>query len=133
MERLILDTTVLVTTERRGGGSRVDAIAADDDVAIAAITLAELRVGVLLASGGRRAARASYADAIARTLAIEDYTSAVALVHADLLADARRTGRARTAHDLIIASTAIAADRTLLTSDARGFADLPGLALRVVS
>ena len=48
MERLILDTTVLVSVERTA--SSLDAVIDDeDDVAIAAITAAELLVGVELA------------------------------------------------------------------------------------
>jgi tRNA(fMet)-specific endonuclease VapC len=127
--RLILDTTLLVSSERRGSGL---AIADDDDVAIAALTLAELRVGVLLASGKRRTARAAYVDRIEQTLHVEDYTADVAKAHADLLAATRRSGRPRGAHDLIIAATAISSRRTLITSDARGFVDLPGLILKTI-
>jgi tRNA(fMet)-specific endonuclease VapC len=50
----------------------------------------------------------------------------VARHHAALLAHARRTGRPRGAHDLIIAASARATGRTLLTMDAEaGFDDLP--------
>ncbi len=56
MARLILDTTVLVTAER--DRSRLDGLVADkDDVAIAAITAAELLVGVHLADDARLAHR----------------------------------------------------------------------------
>ena len=132
MERLILDTTVLVSAERSTTGV-IDVVGDDDDVAIAAITLAELLVGVRLASGKRRTARAAYVDAVAGTLNIEDYTASVAAAHADLLAHVWRQGRPRGAHDLIIAATATATDRTLVTADARGFDDLPGLSMRSVS
>jgi tRNA(fMet)-specific endonuclease VapC len=56
MSLLLLDTTVLVDVER-GGLDLDDAI--DDDVAIAAVTVAELLVGVVLASGKCRKARAA--------------------------------------------------------------------------
>jgi tRNA(fMet)-specific endonuclease VapC len=64
------------------------------------------------------------------TIPVEDYDLAIARVHAHLLADAHRSGRSRGAHDLQIATTAIARDRTLVTFDRRGFDDIEGLALR---
>lgn len=115
------------------GRRRVDAaIADDDDVAIAAITAAELLVGVELADGRNRKRRRALVDDVLEKLTIEDYTLSTARAHAHLLAFARSSGKPRGAHDLIIAGTAVASDRILITSDARGFADLPGLATRVV-
>ncbi len=61
MTRLLFDTTFLIDAER--GGDDLDAVLDDaDDVAIAAVTIAELRVGALLASRGRKAARAAYVN-----------------------------------------------------------------------
>jgi tRNA(fMet)-specific endonuclease VapC len=40
----------------------------------------------------------------------------------------RRAGRPRGAHDLIIAATAAAAGRTVVTADRRAFDGLPGVA-----
>jgi len=54
--RLILDTGVQVASERTKT-SWTDVLEADDDVALAAVSVAELRTGVELASAGRRAAR----------------------------------------------------------------------------
>jgi tRNA(fMet)-specific endonuclease VapC len=102
-------------------------------VAIAALTLAELRVAVLLASGKRRASRSEYLSLVEQTFAIEEYTATVARSHADLLVAARRTGKPRGAHDLIIAATAIATRRKLITSDRRGFEELPGLSISDLS
>jgi tRNA(fMet)-specific endonuclease VapC len=47
-----------------------------------------------------------------------------------LLAHVGRTGRARGAHDLIIAATAAARDRFVVSTDSAGFADLPGVSVR---
>lgn len=60
--RLILDTTVLVDAER-GGGSLGEVIDDGDDVAVAAITVAELKVGVQMAKGRRREKRARFVAA----------------------------------------------------------------------
>ena len=65
---------------------------------------------------------------------VEDYTPGIAVHHAELLAHVRRGGSPRGAHDLIIAATARATRRTLVTTDARArFGDLPDVASRVVS
>jgi tRNA(fMet)-specific endonuclease VapC len=131
VERLILDTTVLVATERDRATLDVS-FADDDDVAIAAVTAAELLVGVALASGRRRARRATFVDEVLSTVTIEDYTLATARAHADLLAAVRTSGRPRGAHDLLIAATAVATARTIVTSDARGFEELPAVRMRLV-
>lgn len=130
MARLILDTTVLVAAER-ATAALDDVIDDSDDVAIAAITAAELLVGVELAARDQRSARERFVAAILDAVPIEDYDLEVARAHAALLAAVRRAGRPRGAHDLIIAATASARDRAVVTSDAAGFADLPGVSVRV--
>jgi tRNA(fMet)-specific endonuclease VapC len=126
---LLLDTTFLIDAER-SRDSLDELIADDDDVAVAAITLAELRVGVLLADTRRRAARAAYVEDLAADLPILGYDETTANVHAELLVAVRRQGRPRGAHDLIIAATARATSRTVVTADAAAFADLPGVDVR---
>ncbi|HVT22126.1 MAG TPA: PIN domain-containing protein [Mycobacteriales bacterium] len=129
MARLILDTTVLIDAERPG--QRLDRlIHDDDDVAIAAITAAELLVGVELATGRRRPARAAFVQSVLDTIPIEDYDARVGRTHAGLLAHVRRSGSPRVAHDLIIAATAAAHDRLVVSADHTAFVDLPGVGLR---
>ena len=91
---------------------------------------AELLVGVELADDTRRAARASFVRSVLDTVPVEDYDVQVARVHAILLAHTRRTGRPRGAHDLIIAATAAARDRLVVSTDTAAFADLPGVPVR---
>jgi tRNA(fMet)-specific endonuclease VapC len=131
VERLILDTTVLVAAER-DRSSLVDAIGDEDDVAVAAITAAELLVGVELASARRRTRRRAFVQAVLAQIRVEPYDLDTAHVHAGLLAHTRRRGRPRGAHDLLIAATAVTTGRTLITADAAGFADLPGLSVRAL-
>jgi tRNA(fMet)-specific endonuclease VapC len=127
--RLILDTAVLIGVERKGNElNRV--IGDDDDVAIAAITAAELLVGIELADAAHRAGRAAFVRSVLDTIPIEDYDLQVARAHALLLAHAQRSGRARGAHDLIIAATALSRERMVVTQDTSGFLDLPGVATR---
>ncbi len=133
MGRVSVDTGVLVLASR--GGVDVSAVIGDDDVTVAAIVLAEYQLGILLTQDSPR--QQLFAEFLAgfRALApVDDYTADVASHHADLMAHTRRTGRPRGAHDLVIAATARATGRTLLTTDARAaFDDLPGVSVRVIS
>jgi tRNA(fMet)-specific endonuclease VapC len=106
-------------------------ISDDDDVAIAAITAAELLVGVELGEGRRREDRRSFVDTVLSTIPIEHYDLDVARSHATLLAYTRRSGRPRGAHDLVIAATAVARRRIVVSADPAGFRALPGVDLRV--
>ena len=127
MSLLLLDTTFLIDAER-GDVTLDDAIDDDDDVAIAAVTVAELLVGVGLASGKRQDARQVYVEEILESLPIIAYDRNVAVEHAELLVAVREQGRPRGAHDLLIAATARATDRTIVTADQEAFTDLPGVA-----
>ena len=105
-------------------------IADEDDVAIAAITVAELRVGYLLASGRARTERKAFITDLLAAVPVVDYDLEVAEAHAELLAEVRRQGKPRGAHDLLIAATAKASRRTVVTADATAFANLAGLEVR---
>ncbi|MEK7426106.1 MAG: PIN domain-containing protein [Actinomycetota bacterium] len=126
---LLLDTNVLIEAER--ATLDLDALIADnDEPAVAAITIAELGVGVEIATGRRRQARRAFLEDIVASLPILGYDLEVARVHSGLLVAVGKSGRPRGAHDLIIAATAKSAGRTLVTADKRGFNDLPGVKVR---
>ena len=129
MSLLLFDTTFLISSERGEPGVE-GVVADDDDVAVAAITIAELRVGALLASGRRGAARAEFVEDVLSTLPVLDYDLEVAEAHALLLVEVRGQGRPRGAHDLIIAATAKASGRIIVTADAAAFDSLPGVSVR---
>ncbi|GAB3740481.1 hypothetical protein GCM10028864_04290 [Microlunatus parietis] len=124
--KLILDTGVLIAYER---GKLEQSIFDDDQVVIAAVTLAEYRVGIELAdSQPRAAARSRSLDVFLAELEVLDYTSRTATHHAQLLAYTRRSGTTRGAHDLIIAAHALESSRTVVSLDAKAkFGDLPGV------
>lgn len=126
MSRLLFDTTFLIDAER-SDEDLDDAIDDNDDVAIAAVTVAELRMGALLASRQHRAARAAYIDDVIDTIPILSYDVEVAEAHAELLVAVRQQGKPRGAHDLIIAATAKASDRHIVTADPTAFRNLPGV------
>ena len=129
MSLVLLDTTFLIDAER--GSGDLDAVLDDeDDVAVAAITVAELVVGVELASPGHRDQRRAFLDDLVTSLPVIPYDLTVAQEHAVLLTAVKRAGRPRGAHDLLIAATARATQRSVVTSDANAFDDLPGVEVR---
>jgi tRNA(fMet)-specific endonuclease VapC len=131
--RLLLDTGVLIAVDR-GAGALDAVIGDDDDVAIAAITAAELLEGVERAGAVRRPAREAFVETILANVPVEDYTVDIARSHARLLAHTRAARASRGAHDLIIAATAVATTRVLVTADAKAeFHLLPGVSVRLVS
>lgn len=130
MSRLLLDTTFLIDAER-SGASLDQVIGDDDEVAIAALTIAELLVGVLLADQTRRSGREQFIDEIRATIPVIDYDATVAASHAQLLVAVRRQGRPRGAHDLIIAATANATQREVVSADASAYQGLPGVSVRL--
>lgn len=129
MERLMLDTSILVDAERRAAAIE-DVVGDEDDIAIAAVTVAELLVGVELADGPRRRVRRHYVSQILKSIPSEPYDEDVAWVHARMLVHSRASGRPRGPHDLIIAATAVANARIVVTTDAPGFEGLPGVTVR---
>ncbi len=132
MARVILDTGVLVAAVR--GRLDLGTLAEQDDIALPAVALAEYLTGVELdPDPGRRAAQHAFLEDLLAVTPVADYTTGVAVHHAALLAHARREGRPRGAHDLIIAATARATDRILVsTDDQAGFADLPEVHSRLL-
>jgi tRNA(fMet)-specific endonuclease VapC len=124
--RLILDTNILISYER----GTIDRSALDDDeLAVAAVSIAEYRVGIELADTAARAAdRARALTAISSTVDVLEYTERTAAHHARLIAHARRSGTLRGTHDLIIAAHASETGRIILSRDAAArFGDLPGV------
>ena len=122
----MLDTTFLIDAERTGGGLD-EVIDDDDDVAIAAITVAELKVGVELSRGKARSSRKDFLNDVLTSIPLLEYDLGVAEAHAQLLIAVRKQGRPRGAHDLVIAATALASQRVVVTADLTAFEDLPGV------
>lgn len=123
---LILDTNVLIAYQR---GSIDRAAFRADELSIAAVTLAEYRVGIEMADTVERAAtRARWLDVVLSEVDVLEYTRRTADHHARLLAHVGRIGRHRGAHDLIIAAHALETARIVVSQDAKArFDDLPGV------
>jgi tRNA(fMet)-specific endonuclease VapC len=130
--RVILDTGVLIAIER--GKPDVQAALGADDACIATITAMELLVAVERADEQHKPARAAHVEALLSSLPIETYNLDVARVHAQLAVEAMSKGRPRSAYDMMIAATAAATNRILLTTDARaGFDQLTGVRSEVLT
>jgi tRNA(fMet)-specific endonuclease VapC len=124
--QLILDTNVLIDYER----GTIDRSALDEDeLAVAAISVAEYRTGIELADTPERAAeRARALATISSVIDVLDYTQITAAHHARLLAHVRKSGTPRGAHDLVIAAHAAESGRLVLARDAKArFGNLPGI------
>jgi tRNA(fMet)-specific endonuclease VapC len=132
VERLIVDTGALIALER-DPANQDDIVPGDADVAISAVTGAELLVGVELADSRHVTARRELVEGVFARVEVVPFDLEIARHHAALLAHARRSGRPRGAHDLQIAATARATGRTLITTDATAFADLPDVDHRVLA
>ena len=129
--RVILDTGTLVAIER--GKLDVDAVLGSDDAAIASVTAMELLVGVERADETRRQARSVRVEAVLASLPIEDYTLGVARIHARLAVEAMSKGKQRSAYDLLIAATAAATNRILITTDGKAeFDQFAGVRCEVI-
>ena len=133
MARLILDTGVLIDTVR--GRLRSAVWAGSDELAIPAVAVAEYLAGVRQDSDpGRAAAQRAFLDRILDVTPVIGYDENTAVVHAELLAHTRSTGRKRGSHDLIIAAIARASERVLVTTDLSArFDELPGVEVRPIA
>lgn len=133
MARVILDACVLIAGMR--GLLDVAALADTDDIAVPAIVVAEYTAGVLLTDDpGRAAAQREFLDDVLAVVPVVTYDRGVAEHHAELLAHTQRSGNPRGVHDLIIAATARATGRIVVTTDQRArFGELPDVSVRLIS
>jgi len=114
----------------RKGAALDELVQDDDEVAVAAVTIAELLVGALLADDVHRPGRQRFVDDVRGIVPVIDYDAVVAASHAELLVAVRRQGRPRGAHDLIIAATAHATQREVVSAEVYAYQDLPGVTVR---
>lgn len=127
MTRGLLDTSVLIAA----GQSVPQAL--PDEAAISIMTIAELRVGVLITDDPDvRAQRLDVLSGVERELTPIPFDDAVAARFARIVAAARREGRRPRVADTLIAATAAAHDLTLYTRD-RDFEGLPGVTVELLT
>lgn len=129
MERLILDTGVLINAARG-----LVVIPNTADTAIPAVVIAEYLAGVHRSAANRRAAQRAFLADVLAVMPVIDYDRKVAEHHAELLAYTHAQGQRRGPHDLMIAAAARASERTILTTDTRArFDELPEVNARIAA
>lgn len=130
---VLLDTGVFIAVER--GTLTANAVRdeiRDEVAAISAITFSELMAGVHAANNEvRRGLRESFINRATEGMAILPVDEAVARIHARLCYHFKKQPIG--AHDLLIASTALAHNATVVTLDLRSFPRIPELKVITLS
>lgn len=98
-----------------------------DNLALAAITVAELWHGVERAVGKRRIARRRFLKTILKVLPVFPFTERTAFMHAKLWAYLEAHGTMIGYHDLIVAATAREKNYSVATFNNKHFSKIPGL------
>jgi tRNA(fMet)-specific endonuclease VapC len=125
---IILDADVIISGER--GTSDLEqwlVSKAEEQFAIAAITVAELWHDVERATGAQRHARERYLQAVIHVLPTIPYTEQTAYHHARLWADLEGAGKMIGSYELIVAATALEREAELATFNKKHFAKVPRL------
>ena len=125
-ERILLDTSVLIAAERD-----LLSLPSARDVAIASLTVSEHLRGVHRdADPARRQRRAALFERVLGLLHVEPFDLLAARVLACVAADLDLAGTPIGLADTIIAATALATRRTLVTLNRRHFERVAGLDVR---
>lgn len=123
----LIDTSVLIDVER--GVLPLEPLVTEGK-AISVVSVSELLHGVHRADQvARRLKREAVVEQMLGALEQVPIDSEVARVHASVWAGLERSGETVAAHDLWIAATALTHGFELVTSNARDFERVPGLAL----
>ena len=125
---LLIAADVLIQAERK----RLDLDAwlrahPDEEIRLAAITVADLWRSMERADDLHRARRQNFLERALEVFEIVPYTGQAAVEHARLSTVLEAAGLRISTHDLILAATAIASGDTIVTFNARRFATIKGL------
>jgi predicted nucleic acid-binding protein len=125
----LIDASVLVAAER--GTLDLDGVLAargDEQIALSAITAAEILHGVHR-SAGRRACGGGLVERLLEQLPVVSFDLVAARIHARLWAELAAKGSVVRERDLLIAATAMARGHSVATRDERSFPRIPGLSV----
>ena len=100
---------------------------ADQEVRLAAITVAELWRSTERASGIHRERRQTFLRRILEVFEVVPYTEEAAIEHARLSVALEATGQRIPVQDVILAATAVVSGATVLTFNTRRYSAVPGL------
>jgi tRNA(fMet)-specific endonuclease VapC len=131
---VLIDTSIVIAYERRR--STLDDLVslAGNDAALASITASEILTGLYRSlHAGMRPQRESFLEEIIAQFPVLPFNLQIARVHAHLTADLAAVGQTIGTNDSIIAATALAHDREVMTHNVRHFRRVPGLVVREVA
>jgi tRNA(fMet)-specific endonuclease VapC len=132
---IIFDTNVLIEVER--GHFDIDRFIQgreEEPFGLSVITVAELLHGVIRAdSEKRRLRRAAYVEKVIDLFPVFPFEISTARIYAEIWASLVTKGIQIGAHDLIIASTALALGFSVVTFNRRHFDKVGGLELEVLA
>jgi predicted nucleic acid-binding protein len=130
---LILDSSVLIASERQGRNARqalaeIAVHAAGEDVAVSVVTLIELAHGVARANTPeRKATRGQFLDELIAVLPVHPVTVPVALRAGQIDGENAAQGVRLALSDLLIGVTALELGYRVATANVRHFQMVPGL------
>ncbi len=99
----------------------------NDEIRLAAITVAELWRSTERAAPPQRTARQRFLERLLEVFEVVPYAEKAAIEHAHLWATMDGMGQRINMQDLILAATALESGATIVTFEARRFAAVPGL------
>ena len=132
---LILDSSVLIASERKGQNARqalteIAVLAAGEDVAISVVTLIELAHGVARAdTPQRKASRHQFLNELMSALPVHPVTIPVALRAGQIDGENTAQGVRVALADLLIGVTALELGYRVATANVRHFQMVPGLGI----
>lgn len=131
---ILIDASVFIDVER--GQLDIDAfvsgVGAEEECLVSVITVSELLHGVHRAKQPRvRSRRAAFVEQVLERFAVLPVDLNTARIHAQVWARLASQGRMIGSHDLWLAAACIAHGHTLATGNAREFARVPGLRLKL--
>jgi predicted nucleic acid-binding protein len=124
----LIDADVIIQAERKAFD--LDAWLRshpDEEIKLAAITVAELWRSVERASGIHRAQRQKFLQSVLTVFEVAPYTEKAAVEHARLWADVEGASQRMSPHDLMLAATAKESGAAIVTFNTKRFAAVPGL------
>jgi tRNA(fMet)-specific endonuclease VapC len=126
---LVIDTDVWVLAEKSGAALNFARWAAYGGAYMSAITASELLVGVERANTAqRRAKRGAFVENLLSSVPVLEFSASVARTHARMIAALPKNVSA-TAHDALIAATAVHHGYALLTRNVADFKIYAGLTI----
>jgi predicted nucleic acid-binding protein len=124
----LIDADLIIQAERKG--LDLDAwlrAHPDQEIKLAAITVAELWRSVERATGIHRAARQRFLERALLAFEVVPYSEGAAIEHARLWVDIEATGQRMSPQDLILAATALESGAAIVTLNTERFAAVTGL------